>query len=256
MFFLLRMTFWLGLVLILLPSGSSQQLPASEVGASEAISAASATVGDLRQFCTRQPDACTVGSQVATARLQGAGRRQDALRFPDRDAGAQGRPARSRTAQRHRKPRRRRSTPRRTHSRLPIWCRHGTGRSRAKTQNTRPRFSNQTEGRSPATTSYIQGRRRTNRPMADIAEIIDNFSVLDDWDDRYRYLIELGRELPPLADRGHNDANKVQGCASQVWLDTTVRPNGAGGPILALRGRQRCAHCARPDRHPVRDLFR
>jgi uncharacterized protein DUF5330 len=67
MFFLLRMTFWLGLVLILLPSGSSQQAPASEVGASQAISAASATVGDLRQFCARQPDACAVGSQVATA---------------------------------------------------------------------------------------------------------------------------------------------------------------------------------------------
>lgn len=67
MFFLLRIAFWLGLVLILLPSGSSQQAPASEVGASNAISAASATIGDLRQFCARQPDACTVGSQVATA---------------------------------------------------------------------------------------------------------------------------------------------------------------------------------------------
>ena len=66
MFFLMRMAFWLGLVLILLPTGSSQPNPASEVGASDAISAASATVGDLRQFCTRQPDACTVGSQVAT----------------------------------------------------------------------------------------------------------------------------------------------------------------------------------------------
>jgi len=67
MFFLLRMAFWLGLVLILLPSGSSQEAtPASAVGASDAISAASATVGDLRQFCTRQPDACTVGSHVAT----------------------------------------------------------------------------------------------------------------------------------------------------------------------------------------------
>jgi Family of unknown function (DUF5330) len=66
MFFLLRMAFWLGLVLILLPSGSSHQPPASQVGASDAISAASATVGDLRQFCARQPDACTVGSHVAT----------------------------------------------------------------------------------------------------------------------------------------------------------------------------------------------
>ena len=66
MFFLLRMTFWLGLVLILLPSGSTQAPPASQVGASDAISAASATVGDLSQFCARQPDACTVGSHVAT----------------------------------------------------------------------------------------------------------------------------------------------------------------------------------------------
>jgi hypothetical protein len=67
MFFLLRMAFWLGLVLILLPSGSSQRAPAaSEVSASDTISAASATVGDLRQFCARQPDACTVGSHVAT----------------------------------------------------------------------------------------------------------------------------------------------------------------------------------------------
>jgi hypothetical protein len=66
MFFLLRMTFWLGLVLVLLPSGSSQQPQGSQVAASEAISAASATVGDLRQFCARQPDACTVGSHVAS----------------------------------------------------------------------------------------------------------------------------------------------------------------------------------------------
>jgi Family of unknown function (DUF5330) len=68
MFFLLRMAFWLGLVLILLPTGSSQREPAaSEVDASDAISAASATVQDLRGFCGRQPGACTVGSQVATA---------------------------------------------------------------------------------------------------------------------------------------------------------------------------------------------
>ena len=66
MFFLLRMAFWLGLVLILLPSTSSERAPASAVGPSQAISAASATMGDLRQFCDRQPDACTVGSQVAT----------------------------------------------------------------------------------------------------------------------------------------------------------------------------------------------
>jgi hypothetical protein len=66
MFFLLRMAFWLGIVLILLPTGSPQPAAVNSVGATDAISAASATVGDLRQFCTRQPDACTVGSHVAS----------------------------------------------------------------------------------------------------------------------------------------------------------------------------------------------
>jgi uncharacterized protein DUF5330 len=65
MFFLLRMAFWLSIVLILLPAGTSQPQPQNNVAATDAISAASATVGDLRQFCTRQPDACTVGSHVA-----------------------------------------------------------------------------------------------------------------------------------------------------------------------------------------------
>jgi cysteine desulfuration protein SufE len=83
--------------------------------------------------------------------------------------------------------------------------------------------------------------------MADLEDIIGNFSVLDDWDDRYRYLIELGRELPPLPEVAHNAANKVQGCASQVWLDTTVRPNGAGGPVLDFVGDS--------DAHIVRGLI-
>ena len=68
MFFLFRMTFWLGVVLILLPSSSTQRgSSTNDVGTGDAISAASATVEDLRGFCTRQPDACTVGSHVATA---------------------------------------------------------------------------------------------------------------------------------------------------------------------------------------------
>jgi cysteine desulfuration protein SufE len=83
--------------------------------------------------------------------------------------------------------------------------------------------------------------------MADIKEILENFSVLDDWDDRYRYLIELGRELPPLAPAAHNEANKVQGCASQVWLETRSRPNGAGGPVLTFAGDS--------DAHIVRGLI-
>jgi len=68
MFFLLRMAFWLGVVLILLPSSFTQRGPSTnDVGTGDAISAASATVEDLRGFCTRQPDACTVGSHLATA---------------------------------------------------------------------------------------------------------------------------------------------------------------------------------------------
>jgi hypothetical protein len=68
MFFLLRMAFWLSVVLILLPSGSAERgPPAGGVGASDAISAASATVHDLKGFCSREPDACTIGSQVATS---------------------------------------------------------------------------------------------------------------------------------------------------------------------------------------------
>lgn len=51
-----------------------------------------------------------------------------------------------------------------------------------------------------------------------IEEIFDNFEFLDDWDDRYRYLIELGRTLEPLPADRQNDSNKVQGCVSQVWL--------------------------------------
>jgi cysteine desulfuration protein SufE len=69
-----------------------------------------------------------------------------------------------------------------------------------------------------------------------IDEIIENFEFLDDWDDRYRYLIELGRELEPLPEEAHNDANKVRGCASQVWLQTEVRRGANGEPELHFLG--------------------
>lgn len=67
MFFLLRMAFWLGLVLVLLPTDkSSAPDQGPQIGASEAISAATAAVSDMSQFCSRQPAACTVGGQAAT----------------------------------------------------------------------------------------------------------------------------------------------------------------------------------------------
>jgi cysteine desulfuration protein SufE len=68
-----------------------------------------------------------------------------------------------------------------------------------------------------------------------IHEIVSNFELLDEWDERYRYLIELGRMMPPLPEAAHTDANKVQGCASQVWLETRTDQNG-GEPVLYLRG--------------------
>ena len=80
-----------------------------------------------------------------------------------------------------------------------------------------------------------------------IDEIIDNFSVLDDWDDRYRYVIELGRELEPLPETARTDTNKVQGCASQVWLATNVKANGKDGPVLTFKGDS--------DAHIVRGLI-
>ena len=72
--------------------------------------------------------------------------------------------------------------------------------------------------------------------MQTIDEITENFALLDQWDDRYRYVIELGRTLSPLPDSAHIEANKVQGCASQVWLVTHVKPDGATGPVLSFDG--------------------
>ena len=68
MFFLLRMAFWLGLVLVLLPREKTPESDkAPQIGASEAISAATAAASDMGQFCKRQPAACEVGGQAATA---------------------------------------------------------------------------------------------------------------------------------------------------------------------------------------------
>jgi cysteine desulfuration protein SufE len=83
--------------------------------------------------------------------------------------------------------------------------------------------------------------------MTAITEIVENFELLDEWDDRYRYVIELGRTLLPLPDSAHIDANKVQGCASQVWLLTHVKPNGCSGPVLSFEGDS--------DAHIVRGLI-
>ncbi|MGE0766200.1 MAG: SufE family protein [Hyphomicrobiaceae bacterium] len=62
-----------------------------------------------------------------------------------------------------------------------------------------------------------------------------DFELLDDWEDRYRFLIELGRGLEALPESERTDANKVRGCASQVWLATSVECE-ADGPHLVIHG--------------------
>jgi cysteine desulfuration protein SufE len=74
------------------------------------------------------------------------------------------------------------------------------------------------------------------RSATKLDEIIESFNYLDEWEDRYRYLIELGRGLEPMDDAAHNDRNKVRGCASQVWLETRVATDHSGSPVLYLKG--------------------
>jgi cysteine desulfuration protein SufE len=83
--------------------------------------------------------------------------------------------------------------------------------------------------------------------MTSIDDIVDNFELLDDWEDRYRYVIELGNGLAPLSDAEHSDAYKVRGCASQVWLVSQTERNAGGKPRLFFRGDS--------DAHIVRGLI-
>ena len=68
-----------------------------------------------------------------------------------------------------------------------------------------------------------------------IAALKEDFSIIDEWEDRYRYVIELGRALPPLDEAERTARNKVQGCASQVWIAVHEERNGHG-PRLSFTG--------------------
>ena len=70
--------------------------------------------------------------------------------------------------------------------------------------------------------------------MTELAQIIDDFAFLEEWEDRYRYVIELGKALPDLPEDKRVSANKVQGCASQVWLVT--HSDGGTDPVLTFEG--------------------
>jgi cysteine desulfuration protein SufE len=78
-------------------------------------------------------------------------------------------------------------------------------------------------------------------------DIQSDFALLDDWEDRYRFVIELGRTLEPMSTAEHSDANKVRGCASQVWLATDVQRDDRGNARLTFRGDS--------DAHIVRGLI-
>lgn len=82
--------------------------------------------------------------------------------------------------------------------------------------------------------------------MATLQDIRDDFALLDDWEDRFRYVIELGKALPAFPESERIDANKVRGCASQVWLATHVAA-GDGAPRLTFEGDS--------DAHLVRGLI-
>ena len=82
-----------------------------------------------------------------------------------------------------------------------------------------------------------------------IEDLIDDFSFLEDWEDRYRYVIELGKELEPLSEAEHSSANKVQGCVSQVWLvSDSPKDDDTANPRLFFRGKASVAGEHTPDR--------
>ena len=82
--------------------------------------------------------------------------------------------------------------------------------------------------------------------MPTFDDLADDLEILEDWEDRYRYIIDLGKDLAPLASEERNEETKVRGCASQVWL-VSERGADAGDPVLTFRGDS--------DAHIVRGLI-
>ena len=83
--------------------------------------------------------------------------------------------------------------------------------------------------------TYIRGNATTRETrMASLETIMEDFAYLDDWEDRYRYVIELGKSLPPLAEAEKTEAHKVPGCASQVWL--VSHPGEGADPEIRYEG--------------------
>ena len=81
----------------------------------------------------------------------------------------------------------------------------------------------------------------------DIAELVENFNFLDDWEDKYRYLLDLGKNLPEMAEEDKNDETKVNGCTSQVWIKSEIIKDEANNEIISF--------VADSDAHIVRGLI-
>ena len=108
-------------------------------------------------------------------------------------------------------------------------------------------------GRRRPTSGFVAQAECGRLSIAAALDDLDaEFELLGDWEERYRHVIDLGRGLEPLTAAERSDANKVRGCASQVWLVTEPQADGT----LTLPRRFRRPHRARPDRHPAAALFR
>ena len=92
---------------------------------------------------------------------------------------------------------------------------------------------------------WLDGKLLIN--MIDFESLVDDFNFLDDWDDRYKYIIDLGRTLPPYPEDERDETHKVRGCASQVWLTYTLEQNDSNEVIIRLS--------ADSDAHIVRGLI-
>ena len=73
-------------------------------------------------------------------------------------------------------------------------------------------------------------------PEITFEDLKSDFEFIDDWEERYKYVIELGRAMPGLAEEDHTEANKVNGCVSQVWLKTAIVTNEQGEKIFTFTG--------------------
>jgi cysteine desulfuration protein SufE len=79
-----------------------------------------------------------------------------------------------------------------------------------------------------------------------LEDLLANFELIEDWDERYRYLIEIGRDLPHMPNEDMIEKNRVRGCASQVWLTRKITKNAKNEPVLDYTGAS--------DAHIVRGL--